>query len=793
MELLKTQDTSAYETADKVLHFLETIHPDQDVPHDKSPVASLCFEAIQLFRRIIKSLSDLDQLALAKMRYQSLERSSHRLWLWSDAYDVSQGGIDHLFTDSHSIRRPVSDLLLAISAALTDRLLPCLSTQLELESDSINTLQSLRSSLKGLVENMETDGSDSGSLGTHSDDDSDDIDEIAEDLRADTMGLMELDSLIRNPVFDVEAERSVNGVDLQTWLPHKVYCEKVENRFPRQPMGACDGDLALHLVGAGNEGSLFHDSALGSSLPTDSSYAETVMSYRDEVGQSTRIPPLSRAAKEGEPFKCLACGKSVSFKMNSGWKQHLLADLCPWLCLEASCTSADQTFASRVDWVSHLALEHGMEPEWKSFQCPLCHTDTGAGKVAVLWHLGGHLEEISLGALPMAHDSDDDSQLDTNSDTSDDNPHVANGPPHSKDDLSDQTPLLENERTQATLGYIDQLAKFHKQQATDLTRLPYIQKKPVDLYRLKETVEAHGGFDNVCRTRKWDEIARELGYSSKTTRSLSTSLKNTFDRWLNPYENYLRQQRPGANQQLENKHDRPGQGDTMENEPENEPSKDHRTADGEKVPDPIIVVLAERASEDRLLRDLMRRVAVDDAQAHELAHFKGIIDEIAADIQGQNTARPYPTESKSLGGVLKAPTIEPTSRTPCKQVDHEIRQLREENRPKGIQTRAATKAAERARRESWQYQSQFTQPHSSSSVDIDAPSAVRNKFQPSGTPHTTPSSDPERATDASEPVEQLPSYTCPDCGYHPQGKEENFAVYYRKHRKTHQDRLAALR
>lgn len=33
--------------------------------------------------------------------------------------------------------------------------------------------------------------------------------------------------------------------------------------------------------------------------------------------------------------------------------------------------------------------------------------------------------------------------------------------------------------------------------------------------------------------------------------SLSTSLKNSFDRWLTPYENYLRQAKPGVYQQLE--------------------------------------------------------------------------------------------------------------------------------------------------------------------------------------------------------------------------------------------------
>ncbi|KAI2463487.1 hypothetical protein F4781DRAFT_118837 [Annulohypoxylon bovei var. microspora] len=47
--------------------------------------------------------------------------------------------------------------------------------------------------------------------------------------------------------------------------------------------------------------------------------------------------------------------------------------------------------------------------------------------------------------------------------------------------------------------------------------------------------------------------------------------------------------------------------------------------------DPIIVTLAERASEDPQLRDLMKRVAIGDAAPNELAHFQKIIDQITAD------------------------------------------------------------------------------------------------------------------------------------------------------------------
>ncbi|KAI2602212.1 PLU-1-like protein [Hypoxylon sp. NC1633] len=105
--------------------------------------------------------------------------------------------------------------------------------------------------------------------------------------------------------------------------------------------------------------------------------------------------------------------------------------------------------------------------------------------------------------------------------------------------------------TRANLSYLDALSRFHRQQGTNLNRLPYVDKKPLDLYRLKKAVESRGGFEKVCKTKKWAEIGRDLGYSGKIMSSLSTSLKNSYDRWLTPYENYLRQAKPGVYQQLE--------------------------------------------------------------------------------------------------------------------------------------------------------------------------------------------------------------------------------------------------
>lgn len=111
--------------------------------------------------------------------------------------------------------------------------------------------------------------------------------------------------------------------------------------------------------------------------------------------------------------------------------------------------------------------------------------------------------------------------------------------------------------TRANLNYLDQLAKFHKQHGHSLTRFPSVDKRPLDLYKLKKAVETRGGFERVCKQKKWAEIGRDLGYSGKIMSSLSTSLKNSYQKWLHPYEEYLRVVKPGVQQMLENEHGGP--------------------------------------------------------------------------------------------------------------------------------------------------------------------------------------------------------------------------------------------
>lgn len=99
--------------------------------------------------------------------------------------------------------------------------------------------------------------------------------------------------------------------------------------------------------------------------------------------------------------------------------------------------------------------------------------------------------------------------------------------------------------TRSNMSYMDKLSKFHRQQGTPLLKPPAIDKQPIDLYLLKRAVDARGSFKDVCAHKKWAEIGRELGFgSTKNVTSVSSALKNAYQKYLLPYEMYLEKAKP---------------------------------------------------------------------------------------------------------------------------------------------------------------------------------------------------------------------------------------------------------
>lgn len=86
--------------------------------------------------------------------------------------------------------------------------------------------------------------------------------------------------------------------------------------------------------------------------------------------------------------------------------------------------------------------------------------------------------------------------------------------------------------------YKDLLA-FHKSKKLPLLRLPSIDRRVLDLFKLRNSVHLKGGFELVCRKKLWAQIGRELGYTGRIMTSLSTSLKSAYQKVVHSYDLYL--------------------------------------------------------------------------------------------------------------------------------------------------------------------------------------------------------------------------------------------------------------
>ncbi|PVU94787.1 hypothetical protein BB561_002253 [Smittium simulii] len=88
-------------------------------------------------------------------------------------------------------------------------------------------------------------------------------------------------------------------------------------------------------------------------------------------------------------------------------------------------------------------------------------------------------------------------------------------------------------------NYVDQVLNFFEKTDQKIYKIPHLDKKPIDIYKLKNEVNQRGGYDQVNKKKMWAEIGRFLGYDRKSCTSLSNTLKTTFFKIIKPYEDYL--------------------------------------------------------------------------------------------------------------------------------------------------------------------------------------------------------------------------------------------------------------
>ncbi|KAM3071801.1 hypothetical protein ACMFMG_009659 [Clarireedia jacksonii] len=264
------------------------------------------------------------------------------------------------------------------------------------------------------------------------------------------------------------------------------------------------------------------------------------LSKRTEGSESLlRIPLLPKSSagvryKYGDAFECPYCRKPQNVKSNAEWKKHVFSDLRPYVCTFKSCDH--DIFQDRNEWSKHELDNHRkqwkcvlcadqelqtleslgthfsnlhadldtetrtaimtvcLQPWISMLDCPCCYTygdrfhqridELGKWDVSLTQfqqHLGQHMEQLALRALPSNEDKSKNSDDDTFAMKNEDSIY---SPLFLKEQLEIVTKILKSEIKR------DKIALGHDH--------PTIYSKMKQLSTI------------YCRQNKWDESIKLL-------------------------------------------------------------------------------------------------------------------------------------------------------------------------------------------------------------------------------------------------------------------------------------------
>ncbi|KAM8830696.1 lysine-specific demethylase 5C isoform 1-T1 [Synchiropus picturatus] len=87
--------------------------------------------------------------------------------------------------------------------------------------------------------------------------------------------------------------------------------------------------------------------------------------------------------------------------------------------------------------------------------------------------------------------------------------------------------------TRVKLNYLDRIARFWEIQGSSL-KIPHIERRILDLFSLSKVVTDEGGFEMVCKERRWARVAQRLGYPHG--RNIGSLLRSHYERIVYPFE-----------------------------------------------------------------------------------------------------------------------------------------------------------------------------------------------------------------------------------------------------------------
>ena len=144
----------------------------------------------------------------------------------------------------------------------------------------------------------------------------------------------------------------------------------------------------------------FDDTSSNSGF-SETSYAPSLID-----GGRITVPPPPKGSVGGKPFECPYCYFIIDIKSTRSWNRHIFKDIKPYVCTFPDCSMSDRLYDSRREWYFHEKTEHHREDV-----CPFCRDSLSSSKQYER-HVGRHLEELALFALPRTEidDAEDDDE-----------------------------------------------------------------------------------------------------------------------------------------------------------------------------------------------------------------------------------------------------------------------------------------------------------------------------------------------------------------------------------------------
>ncbi|OQD62647.1 hypothetical protein PENPOL_c011G06806 [Penicillium polonicum] len=148
-------------------------------------------------------------------------------------------------------------------------------------------------------------------------------------------------------------------------------------------------------------------------IASQTSYAQTILNGVE----GTVLPSPPKDSANGAPFECPYCFVIITIANRRAWARHVFNDLMPYLCVFPSCPTPHRLYESRREWFSHLQSQHSIsETPNVHVDCPLCVSSLPSGK-QLERHVGRHLEELALFALPRSEEDDDEAPISSDEDS----------------------------------------------------------------------------------------------------------------------------------------------------------------------------------------------------------------------------------------------------------------------------------------------------------------------------------------------------------------------------------------